>query len=522
MNIASARFSTLRSLAVTLFLLLIITHAPARSIGALPRSTPEKQGVSSRGLLQFVEAMDKSGMEFHSIMIVRHGKVITEGWWKPYAPALKHTLYSVSKSFTSTAIGFAVSEKRLTVNDKVISFFPADLPDTISPNLAALTVKDLLTMSAGQEKDPAVTPKIRETNWVKAFLSVPIVNTPGSKFLYNSLGTYMLSAIIQKVTGQKVIDYLTPRLFAPLHIMGIDWEVDPRGTNTGGWGLRVKTEDMAKFGQLYLQRGMWEGKQILPKEWIDEATTQKILQSPAMPQAERDTSDWQQGYCYQFWRCRHNAFRGDGAFGQLIVVLPGEDAVVVVTAETTDMQAELNLVWKHLLPVLRKNIAAEDVNAADALKLRKKLISLSLPLPKSGTAENRAKAVNGKTFTLAPNEKGFRTMSFGFSNRQCHVVIRTDTAVYPLTFGEGKRISGTTTKPGPDLLNAKANFFGLPPLKIAGSSRWTDASTLELTLRYIESPHTETYTCAFTDSTIALTVQKSIDRGKSKLPLTGH
>ena len=166
-------------------------------------------------------------------MLVRHGKVISEGWWKPYSPDLKHTMYSLSKSFTSTAVGFAVQEKLLTVNDKVISFFPEEVPDTISTNLAQMTVKDLLTMSAGMDPDPTFRVAGKEGSWVSIFLRTPVLNEPGSKFLYNSLATFMLSAIVQKVTGEKVIDYLTPRLFEPLAITGADWEVNPQGINTG-------------------------------------------------------------------------------------------------------------------------------------------------------------------------------------------------------------------------------------------------------------------------------------------------
>ena len=186
----------------------------------LARSTPETEGVSSAGILRFVEAAEKSNIEFHSFMLLRHGKVIAEGWWDPYRSDLKHTMYSLSKSFTSTAVGFAVTEKRLSVNDKVISFFPEDLPDTITPFLSELKVKDLLSMSVGQKTDPTSTIVSKDSNWVKAFLSIPIVNEPGTKFLYNSSATFMLSAIVQKVTGEKIINYLKPRLFDILGITG--------------------------------------------------------------------------------------------------------------------------------------------------------------------------------------------------------------------------------------------------------------------------------------------------------------
>ncbi|MGE5498838.1 MAG: serine hydrolase domain-containing protein, partial [Syntrophothermus sp.] len=342
-----------------IIVLLLSTSLSAQERYQLPRSTPEKEGVSSKGILNFLDAAGKSKHEFHSFMFLRHGSVIAEGWWKPYAPDLKHTMYSVSKSFTSTAVGFAVTENKLSLNDRVVSFFPDKLPDTVSTNLAEMRVADLLTMTAGQDPDPTFL-RAQEYDWVKAFLSVPVINKPGSKFLYNSLATFMLSAIVQKVTGEKVIDYLTPRLFTPLGITGIDWEESPMGINSGGWGLRLKTEDMARFGQLYLQKGRWNGRQIIPENWIEEATSKKIDQNPMARPGEKDSSDWLQGYCYKFWRCRHNAFRADGAYGQFIVVMPEQDAVIAFTSESSNLQGELNLVWDYLLPAIHNDEITAD------------------------------------------------------------------------------------------------------------------------------------------------------------------
>jgi CubicO group peptidase (beta-lactamase class C family) len=297
-----------RLLLLCLLYIFFAVNVYGQKSTAFPTSIPETEGVSSAGIDSFLTAEARSVHEFHSFMFLRHGKVIAQGWWDPYKPTLKHALYSTSKSFTSTAVGFAVSEKLLSVNDKVISFFPKSLPDSISPYLAQLTVKDLLTMSAGQTPDPTTSIPFKPGSWVKAFLALPIANKPGTKFLYNTMATYMLSAIVQKVTGQKEIDYLRPRLFDPLGIKGMDWEESAEGINTGGWGLRLKTDDIAKLGQLYLQKGMWNGKQLLPKAWVEEATTFKIDQAPGVAQSKKDSSDWMQGYCYQFWRCRHNAF----------------------------------------------------------------------------------------------------------------------------------------------------------------------------------------------------------------------
>jgi len=484
----------------------------------LPRSIPEAEGVSSQDIIKFIEAVEKNKNELHSFMFLRHGKVIAEGWWDPYRPDLKHTLYSTSKSFTSTAAGFAVSEKLLSVNDKVISFFPEYLPDTVSPYLSDMTVKDLLCMSAGQDPDATFITG-RDSNWIKGFLAHPVVNDPGTKFLYNSLATYMVSAIVQKVTKEKIIDYLTPRLFEPLGIEGMDWETDPMGINTGGWGLRLKTEDMAKFGQLYLQKGNWNGVQILPEEWIEEATTMKIEQAPDAPQAVKDSSDWLQGYCYQFWRSRNNAFRADGAYGQFIIIMPDQDAVIAITAETPDMQDEINLVWKYLLPSMHKEKLAADEDVAIALK--QKLSSLALPLPAKTDNPPFTAGISGKTFLLESNESQIKNISFRFMENLCELTLITDTASFNLSFGCGAWHNSQTTKPGPYLLwYAKANRVGLAPFQIAGSYSWQDDKTLELFLRYIESPHTERLICRFDQDNITIDIQESF-YGSRKMTLKG-
>ena len=196
-------------------------HSPQAGTGAtlLPRSTPEAEGISSAAILQFLAAAE-ARHELHSFMLLRHGRVVAEGWWTPYGPAFNHTLYSLSKSFTSTAVGLAVAEGRLTVDDRVVSFFPADLPAPVSENLAALRVRDLLCMAVGNEKEPTQAMVVEE-NWAKAFLASPITHPPGSTFMYNSGATYLCSAIVQQVTGQRVVDYLQPRLFAPLLVSAV-------------------------------------------------------------------------------------------------------------------------------------------------------------------------------------------------------------------------------------------------------------------------------------------------------------
>ena len=415
--------------------------------GRLPRGTPEEQGVSSTGILRFLAAAAKSTHEFHSFMMVRRGHVIAEGWWAPYRPGANHMLYSLSKSFTATTVGFAVVEGRLTVDDPVASFFPDDLPENPGGNLAALRIKHLLTMSVGHAKDsmPIIT---KEQNWVKAFLSLPIEHPPGSVFLYNSGATYMLSAIVQKVAGQKVIDYLRPRLFAPLQIRGMTWETCPRGISTGGWGLAIQTEGLAKFGRFYLQNGAWNGRQILPAAWIKEATSFKIQQSAAKGadlEKLKKTSDWHQGYCYQFWRCRHNAFRGDGAYGQVMIVMPDQQAVVAITCQTSEMQNELNLVWDHLLPAMQDTALPADRGAQ--AHLGRQLASLALPLPKAWAASPTAHRISGKTFQIEPNDAGVHSVSFRFPSQTCTFCLTYKNGQYAVHCGLGKWLDGEATCP---------------------------------------------------------------------------
>lgn len=494
--------------------------------GHLPRSTPEAEGVDSAAILGFLDAAAKSKHEFHSFMMVRHGRVMAEGWWTPYRADARHMLYSLSKSFTSTAVGFAVTEGKLSVEDQVISFFPNDLPpgDKITEHLRALKVKHLLTMSVGRSHDsmPIIA---KSENWVQTFLAAPIERPPGSIFLYDSGATYMLSAIVQKVTGRKVIDYLRPRLFSPLEIHGMTWEVSPQGINTGGWGLSVPTEALAKFGQFYLQNGAWDGKQILPAAWVHEATTFKIQQPPTSgPEFEKFkvTSDWHQGYCYQFWRCRHDAFRGDGAYGQFMIVMPDEDAVVAITCQTSDMQGELNLVWDHVLPGIKD---ASLPPAPDLQReLRRRMAALALPLAQGQLFSLNQNRVSGHIYTLEPNDLGLKTVSFkfpyypplfGFSvsvntnnasfnipdQGVCGCIFTDDDGQYLVHCGLGKWFEGTCNVPGtPPALTAGK----LRPCKVAASAAWKDPVTLEMIWRYFETPHHHTITSHFEDDKIRI------------------
>lgn len=345
--------------AISLFTL----HAAHAEEAPLPRSSPEAQGVSSNAITDYIEAADHQINTMHSFMLVRHGHVVAGAWWKPEAPDKPHVLWSLSKSFNSTAVGLAIEEGKLHLDDPVLKFFPDDAPADPSDNLKAMTVRDLLTMTCGHETEAKNTGGGPS---VKTFLAHPVPFKPGTHFLYNTLGSYVLSAIVTKVTGQTELEFLKPRLFEPLGIENPRWDTSPEGNSLGGYGLYLCTEDIAKFGQLYLQKGMWNGKQVIPQSWVEQATSKQVPNDKESH--AKMGSDWTQGYGFQFWRCTHHAFRGDGAAGQFCVVIPDKDAVIAITANTGDMQAELNVVWDKLYPALGDQPLAEDQAGQEKLK----------------------------------------------------------------------------------------------------------------------------------------------------------
>ncbi len=489
-------------------IVLLLLVSVAAFAQQLPRTTPESQGVSSRQIGEFIQAWeDAPAQEPHSLMVLRNGKVIAEGWWKPFEPDLRHTMYSVSKSFTATAIGFAVNEGKVRLDDPVISFFPEDAPVNPSENLKQLKVRNLLTMSAGNEREPLYM--LNEENWVNAFLRSAYAYAPGSRFMYNSPATYMLSAILQKVTGEKVVDYLMPRLFLPLGITGVDWEVDPRGINTGGWGLRLKTGDMARFGQLFLQKGKWNGRQVLPAEWVAQASAAQIFQPEGASQELLNNSDWYQGYGFQMWRGRHRTYRADGAYGQNIIVLPEKNAVIITTGESTDLQGLLNLVWDKLLPAFKDEKLKSD--PAGYRSLQEKLSGLALEPLKSVTGGDLSP--RNLVFLQKPYHslKGLR---LEWKNGDLQATFVTDSLPHTLPFSDGKWNLSETTMKGPYLVaGAKANRSLIPRHKVAGSYGWKDRNTLVLALKYIENMHTETITVRLEGENAEVTFDNIVIRG---------
>ncbi len=368
-------------------------------------ASAESLGISSNALVKFLERAKKENFGLHSVILQRHGKVAMEGYYKPYAPDETHILFSLSKSFTSTAIGFAVQEGLLSIEDKLVDFFPEYLPCEPCGYMKEVKVRNLLSMGSGHTVEPSV---IKSPSWIYSFLTSYIEKEPGSIFTYNSAGTYMLSAIVQKVTGQTVSEYLKPRLFDPLGFSEKTWwQQSPEGIDCGGFGLNVTTRDLAKFGQFYLQRGNWNGEQLLNAEWVDLATSKQI--------DNYGTYDWGCGYGFQFWRCQpEGVYRGDGAFGQYCLVMPKQDAVLVINSSVMDMQKTLDAVWEILLPAMEDAPLAED--AAAQAKLTALCEKLEVDAPYKFRTPKLE--INGMTYRISNNPMGIQNMTVQFGQRK--------------------------------------------------------------------------------------------------------
>jgi len=476
------------------------THHAQAAGSALPRSTPEAQGLPSSAVLALVDEAERKALGLHSLLILRHGHSVAEGWWHPYGSALPHMLYSLSKSFCSTAAGLAVAEGKLSLDDAVLSFFPDEAPAAPDANLAAMRLRHLLSMSTGHDQD--TTGRMREAgDWVHGFLAQPVEHAPGTHFVYNSGATYMVSAIVQKVTGQTVLDYLGPRLFGPLGIQNPTWETSPQGVSVGGWGLSITTEDIARFGLLYLQEGVWRGQRLLPAAWVAEATAKQV------ENGQNPDSDWGVGYGFQFWRCRHGAYRGDGAFGQLCVVLPEQEIVVAITAGTSDLGGVLNLVWDHLLPALSPSALPEDPSAQESLRAR--LAGLSMPSPEGQAASPKAMTVSGKTYAFEAGEgngQKVETARWDFGQNGATVTVRDGAGEHQIEAGTEEWRHGTTT-----LREGSAQ-------PVAARGAWVAEDTYVLTAYFTETPYALILTAHFSEGRVRLDLRQNVSFGPTDQP----
>ncbi|WP_020576193.1 serine hydrolase domain-containing protein [Actinopolymorpha alba] len=479
----------------------------------LPCTSPEEQGIPASAVLDFVTAVDERIDAVHAFVLVRHGHVVAQGGWAPHDVHTPRMLFSLSKSFTSSAVGLAVDEGLLSVDDLVLPFFASQAPDVVSDNLARLRVEHLLTMTAGHASESlAHVERGSENDWVRSVLAQPVEYEPGTRFVYNSGASYLLSAIVQRVTGLTLLDYLRPRLLSPLGITDATWQTCPRGINTGGWGLTLRTTEIARFGQLYLQGGRWRGKQVLPRSWVAAATARQVSNDP---EAELD---WRQGYGYQFWRCQHDAYRGDGAFGQFCVVMPEQDAVLAVVSGVSNMQSVLDLAWEHLLPAMgpaplpAMGPAPLPADPAGRDRLDERLAGLTLSMPAGRASSPTAARVSGRTYRVlaspsvagdgsgtpaADSGRKVEKLRLDVSPDDCRLTVQDSEGVHEVSAGTGEWRSGSATLEGEDR-------------PVAARATWTDDDTCVLRVCAVGTPFVRTITLVFDGGQVTMTSSDNV------------
>lgn len=444
----------------------------------LPRSVPADQEVDPAAVLAFVDALDADpAVEAHSLMILRHGHVVAEGWWAPHTPDRTRLLYSLSKSFTSTALGFALDEGLVDLDDAVVSHFPEFAAEIVDPRSRSITVRHLASMASGHNREmweEAVAGDPLEP--VRGFLLVAPDAEPGTLFSYSQPCTYALASIIQRAAGTTLSQYLRPRLFDPLGIDEIGWLTSPPGREQGFSGLFARTEDVAKLGLLYLRRGRWGATQLIPEGYVEQATSWQI------GTADEDQDDWRQGYGFQFWMSRHG-YRGDGAFGQFCVVLPELDVVVATTAGTEAMQAVLDHVWNHLLAGLSS--PTPDDSRQPALETRLRGLELA---PGRGLGRPGGADWTGEPFPVRPAVQG------GANAPLTSVTFRgTD----PLEVTIAESANAITFPVGATgwLTSTPRDRHG-DQVPVAASGGWQDDHTVRVEVIFLETPHRMDIICS--------------------------
>lgn len=482
--------------------------------------SPESQGVDSGGIIKFLEETDRKGLELHRLMIIRHGVCLAKGTWAPYREEDLHPVYSFTKSLTSTAMGFAIREGLLSLEDHLVDFFPEEIPkpeefllpdgslpapaypsensakslEDIMDNLREVTIHHLLCMSCGQEIE---TEDMNEENWIHSFFRQPFLYKPGTFYRYNTCGTNMLCAILKKRTGQDLTEFLQPRLFDPLGMGEIFCYrlPDPMGVQIGGGGMKLTLENMARFAYFMLQDGYWEGRAILPG-WYSEMGSKKI---ETAGDSEGHIEDWAQGYGYQCWIGKQpGSFRADGAFGQFGLVYPNLDLIIITNAATEQTQSIMDAVNSCLIPAVDAGTDPEDIEGIRRKQhiLTSRLKRLALPALKKCHNPTQEALYGGKSYRPEGKCSGLEVLIGGaglerldkasFIKEMCFT-FEEDRLVWKVTEtrenGKEKTCSIEASLEGAFL----RNYCEATGSEVAAAARWRSLHALEMEVRRMDA-----------------------------------
>jgi CubicO group peptidase (beta-lactamase class C family) len=475
----------------------------------LIRSTPEHEGVDSRSIGAFLDTVEQRGLELHSFMLCKGSRVVAEGWKSPYRASRRHMLHSLTKSVASMGVGIAIEQGYFDLDTRVISFFPNDLPARVSPNLEMMTVRHLLTMTTGHATGISGGEwRTIRTSWVREFFKEPVVEPPGSRFIYSSASSYMLSAIVQKMTGRTLRDYLDELVFRHLDIDNFEWDASPEGITSGGNGLSLTTEAIAKIGILHLQRGDWRGRQVLPKAWVEAATSPHLKDiwmgafdgrrmQAGGEESARAGGERHRGYGYQWWMGPDDAYYAYGIFGQYCVVLPRDHAVIAFTAAIPAPESRLlELVWSDLAPALAARQPRPD--GPNAASLTKRIANLALAPPPYRTWSLQ-REISGGTYLFEPNADDAISCSLTFTEEACLFVLIDARGSHEIKVGLGFWIEDQTTMTG----NKLHHEYQPPHLEVAASGTWLSADVFQMTWIYTETAFRDSVRCTFAGNHIS-------------------
>ena len=490
-----------------------------------PRTTPEAVGIPSASIEWLLDRLEEGWTEPHGLMIMRHGKVCAEGWWAPYATGIRHGLQSHTKTYAATAVGIAYTEGLLKLTDRIVDIFPDEIPENPSENLKKLTVRDVLCMGCGMDTMPRPS-----KDWIREFLATPVNHVPGTTFMYNSTGSTFLGAIVRKLTGLGLHDYLKPRLFDKIGIdaENLRWITMPDGMEVGGGGLFATTEDNLRLMKLYADGGVWEGERILAEDYVKLATSKQndsATERAVNPPAEDNFV----GYGFQIWMCRpKGVYRADGAMGQFTIVFPERDMLLAITENASGSTGgamphkALDTIWKWMdaLPGPETEILPEDPEASAHLARRMQM--LALPAPRRSPESPLQEKINGSTYAVTDGyfaladagmvrfmsgedrPGGAKALSLTFAENACTLTCLVD----------GKPQSLTAAMDGTRLRN---ELPGMPSIALC-SGCWEADNVFRLRLRMVETCNETSITFTFSgDQAQVETCSNHVFAGKAQV-----
>lgn len=475
------------------------------------RVTPESVGIPSESIEALLDKLEEGWTEPHGLMIMRHGKVCAEGWWAPYAPGIRHGLQSHTKTYAATAVGIAYTEGLLKLTDRIVDIFPEDIPENPSENLKNLTVRDVLCMGCGMETMPRPS-----KNWIKEFLGTPVVHKPGTAFMYNSTGSTFLGAIVRKLTGLGLHDYLKPRLFDKI---GIDadnlrWVTMPDGMEVGGGGLYATTEDNLRLMKLYADGGVWEGERILAEDYVKLATSKQndsATERAVNPPAEDNFV----GYGFQIWMCRpQGVYRADGAMGQFTIVFPDRDMLLAITENASGStggempQKVLDTIWEWLNTLPDASVQTLSENEAASTHLARRMQRLALAAPRRSPESALQEKVNGNTYAIADGY--FCLTSGGMGHLMGGGTPPAGADTVRLCFHEGCAMLETVTGGKTEVIRIAMNgsyvenkLDSMPGVALC-SGVWEQENIFTITMRMVETCNQRFITITFRDNEAAI------------------